>query len=559
MVNPIGPSSTELTALRAASVGRQAAAAAAPQIPQTTLQAIGNAACNAASTVASAFAHLGTAIQTRMHPSAPALPVTSANSSVPGEHASESEGIQLQVIHPKATMAELSSTPLSELAAVAARALHGEAVIAGSAAAEARTSDPRESATNAAAAAVAATAIGDEVPLAVTTPAPAGNFLTRFFSACTARLFTGSAQVQPAPVAETPPTIEQLLNGQHAANLKTKGFMLGSFGYGFFKTFSVLANAETKTLIGRISALETGAAEVQKAANKVAKALSNGDVCLEGIRGKQEKLAETYPTLKTAQANKVLTQSIHELMLMADRFANARQDKDLPIEGGLLHDHTAYTQVLGKLIQNNKVGIKLTDEAIEAISDLNFIGGSTLRNEVNTFAKAVDEALNEALKENGAALPSLDNLITLLKESLGKTEDQKAFIEARVLKKLGCDSLGLLNKTDKNGTLIPGKLQQIAETNPATMAIPALRQEAEGIHETINSFAVEISRLQNIQSCEREVKGARRLAFINALLAHIEKAVANGKIISDADHQLYTDFKQNKLSEDLNLLERLAE
>ncbi|MCX6990937.1 MAG: hypothetical protein NTX49_07755 [Chlamydiae bacterium] len=449
----------------------------------------------------------------------------------------------LEAPHIQYTIAELP--PHSVFAGAAAAALATE------------DSDPRVSAANPAAAAVA-TAATETV-----TPRTWGAFLSEKITTPLSLFFNRArAQVAPSPQApaqEAQPSIEQLLNGQHATGLKTKGFMLGSVGYGFFKTFSFLANTETKTLIGRISALETGAAEVQKAANKVAKALSNGDVSVTGIRAKQEKLIKGSPTIKTEAVNKALTESIHNLMLTAKSFIETRNDKDLPQEGPFLGNHTAYTQILGTLIQNNTVGVKLPEEAIKTISDLNFMAGSTLRNEVNSFAQNVDKALADALKETGAALPSLDDLISELQGSLGATDDQKAFIEARVLKKLGCDSLGLLDRTDKKGVIIPGKLQKIAETDPATMEIPELKAEAEGIHSTIDGFAVEIARLHDVQQSEKTVKAEKHMAFVDAMLAHITRAREErfSKKLPDSDEATYKEFLGYKTTGNLEKLEAL--
>ena len=205
-----------------------------------------------------------------------------------------------------------------------------------------------------------------------------------------ARSYTGSAPVAPAPEAR--PSMKDLLNGQYATSLKVKEFMFGSLGYQFFKFFSFLANANTNTLIGRISTLETGAAAVKQAANRVARALSDDTLILDAIERKQETLDKGTLLNTSKAANKELAAGIHNLMDVAHAFVI----KQKPVERYFLTNHTAYTKVLGTLIQNNTVGVKVTDEQIQTLSNLNFMAGSTVRDIAKTFAKQVEKALAEA-------------------------------------------------------------------------------------------------------------------------------------------------------------------
>ena len=460
----------------------------APKIPQTTLQAIRNAVCNAAGTVASAFAHLGTAIQARMHPPAPAVSAITED-----DRGVELLPPALEAQHAKATIAKLPS-PLAAAAA-------GQLQRSGTADPEGVEIDP---------------VIG-EAPMPnpdAGTQAPAGNFLTRFFTACTARLFTGSAQVQPAPVAETLPSIEELLNGQHAANLKTKGFMLGSFGYGFFKTFSVLANAETKTLIGRISTLETGAAEVQKAANKVAKALSNDFVNPNAIIDEQESLVESPLILPlTRKVNGELKANLAELHKLAKAFVekykpmviiDEKYNTQVLDRDSMFTSPTAYTAayagVLMNLIKNSPTGKDFTADKLELLLNRNLLTDTIISKEVDTFIAD----FKKALIAKGGVLPSAEELSTRLQGDLAIKEDDSDFIARLILKKLGSSD-------------ITTSIREILNDGAQSPELQDLDTKETTIRAKIKGFAEEL----NTKIEERETA---RVAYLDAFVADVEQS-----------------------------------
>ena len=352
-----------------------------------------------------------------------------------------------------------------------------------------------------------------------------------------------NAKVAQAPVAQAPvdrPTLEQLLNGQAATALKTKNFTLAAIfdkigcadaGYRIQKFFSPLVNADTKDLINRISTLETSAKKVHEAANKVAKALSEGTVSVDGIKLKQEELIRSAQTTDTKTANKNLANSLHDFMQVAQQFVK----EQAPSQGDFLENHTAYTQVLGKLIQNNTVGVKVANESINDLLDLNFMGGSILRNETISFANKVEEALADV--ENNTKLPDVLKFIEQLQKNLGTSEKETGFIMARVLKKLGCTSLGLL-----------GKLEAFAKEDPKALKLPKLEAEAAAVTEKINDFAKKLAELQD-KYIDLNTKMKRtRLAFVNAMLAHIERErvkAPNNKLPSEQENT-YQNYVQNK-------------
>jgi hypothetical protein len=162
-----------------------------------------------------------------------------------------------------------------------------------------------------------------------------------------------------------------------------------------------------------VRTLETSAAAVKAAANRVAKALSSELVTPSVIMKKQgtlEKNILVEDLDKYNKANKELSTSLNVLDKLLSDFVLAQN----PAEGAFLAGHTAYTQVLGDLIQNNNAGlvgnrIEISDTKLNKLlkpdaklgSPLSLATASTVRNMAVSFAKTVELAIKEALKENG--------------------------------------------------------------------------------------------------------------------------------------------------------------
>jgi hypothetical protein len=493
MVNPTGPSPTELTALRAASVGRQAAAAAAPVTPQTTRQAIRQA-------VGNVLEHLSSG------PRVPAQFVaTSAHVPTQEVELPSLLAPALQAQYEQATIAELPAAP-------SALALGAAAILAPALAPEPRDSDPRESAACAAAAQEATIAMSDEH---VTAPAPAGNFLTRFFSACAARLFGGSSRVQPT-VEQDPLTMADLLNKQTATDMKISKFLFGRVGYSLCSYFTSWTSDTTKALISRIQTLESAAKDapkLQAAAERVAKAITNVAVHPDAIISEQETLVPASLNRGGKAANTELKASLAELHKLAEAFVvkykpsvpvdtqgtTAVVDQNLLLTNPIAYT-AAYETVLLNLIQNSPTGKDVTVQDLQTLINRNLLTDTIISKDVDTFIAEYKKELGK----KGGVLPSVDNLIQKLTTALAMEGNDAAFINNLILKKLVSSD-------------IRTAIQAILQDGAQSPELQDLDTKETTIRAKIKGFAEEL----NTKIEERETA---RVAYLDAFVADVEQS-----------------------------------